>query len=187
METFLTKQLKINLFIPVLVVLVWITLMFASQVTVNAAPQHGFGTGQGRIDTVNVNDFHTPAWERFHFNYHFTPTTDHRFELGTPTSFHGFVPVDVHSVNIRRDANVSFTPPGYGIFSGNIPTDPSNKLIPQPVNPHFHQPNMIDSANLNPAFDTLQMGVNAQPIGNPMNFQQNVTTGEFLAPTSMSD
>ena len=160
-------------------------LLTLTSITAYAAPPHGFGTGQGRTDTVNEQDFHTSQWDRFNFNYQFTSGSDHRFELGRPTTFSGFVPVDVFTVNMRRDANVSLRPPGYGIFSAQLPTPPASHLFAQPVNPHFHQPFQLQSPNLNPAFDTLQHGVNAQPLGNPMNFQQNVSTGEFLPPTSI--
>ena len=179
------KRLKFNLIAPFLVIILFTALMFASQVTAQAAPQHGFGAGQGRTDTVNENDFHTAAWDRFSFNYQFISGSDHRFELGRPTTFNGFVPVDVFSVNMRRDANVSLRPPQYGVFSGFIPTEPSNLLFPQPVNPHFHSAFTLNDPNINPAFDTLQIGANAQPIGNPMNMHQNVSTGEFLPPTSV--
>jgi hypothetical protein len=167
----------------------WIALTFATQVTVHAAPQHGFGRDPGRIQPVLENDFHTAQWDRFQFNYQFTSGTDHRFELGRPTTFNGFVPVDISTVNVRRDSNVSLRPPLYGIFSGHLDTDPSNRFFPQPVNPNFHQPFVLESPNVDPRFDTLQMGANAQPIGNPMNMQQNVGSsagsGEFLPPTSI--
>ena len=162
-----------------------VVLMIATQTTVFAAPQHGFGTGQGRIDAIGINDFHTASWERFAFNYQFITGSDHRFELGRPTSFNGFVPIDVFSVNMRRDANVSLWPPIYGIFSGHVPTVPSNRLFPQPANPHFHQGFMLNNPNLLPWFDTMQQGVNFQPVGNPVNIHHNVTTGEFLTPTSI--
>ena len=187
----MTKQFnKINknkLIAPILAAMVFIALMFATQLTTHAAPQHGFGQGQGRTDTVNEQDYHTAAWERFMYNYQFTSGSDHRFELGRPTSFNGFVPVDVNMVNMRRDANVSLRPPRYGVFSGNIPTEPSNLFFQQPVNPHFHQAFQWQDPNLNPHFDSLRMGANAQPIGNPMNMHQNVTTGEFLPPTSIGN
>jgi len=64
---------------------------------------------------------------------------------------------------------------------------PSNNLFPQPVNPHFHQAFQMQDPNLDPRFDTLQHGVNAEPIGNPMNMQQNVSTGGFLPSTSIRD
>jgi hypothetical protein len=167
-----------------LVAIVWLVLACAMGVTVYGSPQYGFGTGQGRTDTVNTNDYHTAAWERFFHNYQFTSGSDHRFELGRPTQFNGFVPADIHTVNMRRDANVSLRPPGYGIFSGIIPTEPSNRLFPQPVNPHFHQAFQLQDSGLDPRFDTLKHGVNADPIGNPLNMH-NVGVGEFLPPTSV--
>ena len=161
-------------------------LMAVQSVTAHAAPQHGFGTGQGRIDTVNLNDHHTAAWDRFSHNYQFTSGPDHRFELGRPTTFSGFVPVDVFTVNIRRDANVSLRPPNYGTFNGNFHSDPTSRFFPQPVNPNFHQPFTIDSTTIDPRLDTLQQGVNHRPAGNPMDIH-NVGSGEFLPPTSIND
>ena len=179
------KRLSIKYFAPVFGAVIFVILMMAGSLTVQAAPQHGFGQNQGRISPVNENDFHTNQWDRFSFNYQFTSGSDHRHELGRPTTFNGFVPVDVHSVNMRRDANVSLQPPRYGTFSGHIPTQPANHLFPQPVNPHFHQPFMLESHSLNPRFDTTGHGVNAPPTGNPMNMNQNVSTGEFLPSTSI--
>jgi len=166
-------------------VTVFMMLTLAAPMVIQAAPQHGFGQGHGRTDTVNVNDYHTSSWKRFEYNYQFQSGSDHRFELGRPTTFSGTVPVNVQTVNFRRDANVSLRPPSYGVFSGHVPTEPSNLLFKQPVNPHFHRPIHRHSENLDPKHDTLQQGVNAQPVGNPMNMQQNVTTGEFLPSTSI--
>jgi len=163
---------------------IFFILLMATPTTLHAAPQHGFGRNQGRTDTVNEQDFHTSQWDRFNFNYQFTSGSDHRFEFGRPTTFNGFVPVDVYTVNIRRDAQVSLHPPGYGVFSGFIPTPPVNHLFPQPMNPHFHQPVQLQDPNLSPMFDTLRHGVNAVPVGNPFNMQ-NVNTDEFLPPTSI--
>ena len=159
-------------------------LLMAASTTAYAAPQHGFGRDLGRIDSINENDFHTSQWERFGFNYQFTSGSDHRFVLGSPTTFSGFVPVDVFTVNFRRDANVSLWPPSYGIFSAQLPTLTANRLFAQPVNPHFHQPFQQEDPNINPNFDTLGYGVNAAPVGNPFN-TNSVSTGEFLPPTSV--
>ena len=178
------RRLNVKYFAPVFGTIIFVILMMASPVYAHAAPQHGFGTGQGRTGTANENDFHTAAWDRFSFNYQFTSGSDHRFALGRPTGFNGFVPVDVFSVNMRRDANVSLRPPRYGIFSGHFPTEPASRFFPQPVNPNFHQPFMQPNSNLDPRFDTLQHGINAQPTGNPLN-SQNVGAGEFLPPTSI--
>jgi len=177
----------------VLAVAAFLTLLIATSVSVYAAPQHAFGTGQGRTDSVSENDYHTAAWERFWFNYHFVSGSDHRFELGRPTQFNGPVPVCPFSVNMRRDAQVSFQPPSYGIFSGNFPTPPVNHFFPQPVHPQFHQPHHWQNTALDPRFDTLQQGVNAQPFSNPMNVQTTGAPtntapnggGGFLPPTSI--
>ena len=181
------KRLNIKYFAPVFGAIIFVILTMAGAQNVQAAPEYGFGRDQGRIDTVNENDFHTSQWDRFSHNYQFSSGSDHRFELGRPTTFNGFVPVDVLTVNMRRDANVSLRPPSYGIFSGHVPTEPSNRLFPQPVNPHFHQAFVIESPNVDPRFDTLRQGTNAEPIGNPMNMHQNVGTGEFLPPTSIME
>ena len=171
----MTKKRNWKRIIPVIVVMAVFLILAAMQaVEAQAAPQHGFGQGQGRTDTINENDFHTAAWDRFSHNYQFTSGSDHRFDLGRPTQFNGFVPVDVFSVNMRRDANVSLHPPVYGIFSGHLPSHPVSNFFPQPVNPHFHQPIHISPTHWMPQFDTLQQGVNFQPQGNPMNIH---TTG----------
>ena len=152
----LKRSKTIKIFAVAFATAVFVTLMLSTRVTAYASPQ----------------------------NYQFTSGSDHRFELGRPTQFSGFVPVDVHTANFRRDANVSLRPPGYGIFSGIIPTEPSNRLFPQPTNPNFRAAE-LHSPNIDPRFDTLQHGVNTQPVGNPMNMQQNVSSGEFLPPTSI--
>ena len=161
---------------PVIAAAIIIVLLFMFQgTTAYAAPLHSPDT---------ENDYHTAAWDRFNFNYQFQSGSDHRFELGRPTGFSGIVPVDVRSVNMRRDANVALRPPQYGVFSGHIPSAPVSRLFPQPVNPNFNQVFVFDNQNLDPRFDTARHGVNAQPIGNPINIQ-NVGAGEFLPPTSI--
>ena len=172
--------------IPVIVAVVLLILAPVPTITVQAAPQFGFGQGQGRTDTINENDFHTAAWDRFSSNYQFTSGSDHRFELGRPTTFNGFVPVDVFTVNIRRDANVSLRPPSYGVFSGQFAAEPTSRFFSQPVNPHFHQALMPESPNMDMRFDTLGLGVNASVTSNHLNIH-NTNTGEFLPPTSIGN
>jgi len=193
----MNRQLNIKRLIPAIVAMAVFLLLLCMQTsTVQAAPQYGFGQGQGRTGTVNENDYHTAAWDRFSFNYEFSSGSDHRFDLGRPTQFNGFVPVDVFTVNVRRDANVSLRPPSYGTFSGFFPTDPTSRFFPQPVNPSFHQPFMIESTALDPRFDTLQQGVNFQPVGNPMDIHTtgapavtngSSSSGGFLPPTSIGN
>jgi len=180
------KKVKIGKkFIAALVMVgIWLALTAASQITACAAPQNSFGRNEGRIAPINVNDFHTDQWDRFHNNYQFNSGINYRFDLGSPTTFDGFVPADVFTINTRRDSHVSLRPPRYQIFSGNIPTEPANRLFQQPVNPHFHQPFQLHDPNFAPMFDTLEHGVNAAPVGNPLN-AQNVGAGEFLPSTSI--
>jgi len=170
----------------------FIALLFllVAQDAVQAAPQHGFGRDPGRIQPINVNDRHTNQWDRFHFNYHFTSGMDYRTDLGRPTTFNGFVPVNVYNVNFRRDANVSLRPPAHGVFSGNFATDPSNRFFQQPVNPRFHRPFELGDPNALANFDTMQMGINARPTNNRPNTDipttpSNGGTGGFLPPTSI--
>jgi len=161
-----------------------------SPMTVHAV-HPGFGYGHGRTAPVNVNDFHTPVWERFSHNYTFHSGANHRYELGRPTTFNGTVPQDVFSANMRRDANVAFSPPSYGIFSGVLPTMPTNPLFTQPANPHFANPWETSNPNTISHFDTLQQGANLQPQGNPMNMfdvdrqGSNVQGTGFLPSTSI--
>ena len=118
-------------------------------------------------------------------NFQFTSGPNHRYELGRPTTHNSHVPLDVFTANIRRDANVALWPPGYGVFSGMIPTPPSNTLFPQPPNPHFWTYRETHNTNIIPAFDSLQQGVNLQPQGNQMNmFNVGQGTG-FLPSTSI--
>ena len=137
----LSSLIRMKWFAPLMgggiAAIAFLIMMWVAQADVQAAPQHGFGWGDGRSAPIGENDFHTSAWDRFVFNYQFTSGSDHRFGLGRPSTFSGFVPADVFSVNMRRDAQVSLWPPSYGIFSGRIPTPPVNRLFPQPINPHF--------------------------------------------------
>ena len=63
-----TARLNRKLFAIIFGAVFCFILLMATSITTHAAPQHGFGTGQGRIDTVNEQDFHTSQWERFNYN-----------------------------------------------------------------------------------------------------------------------
>ena len=182
----MTKTNLIKKLIPVIIGAFLMVLLFPmTTLASNSRTPHGFGEGYGRTAPINVNDYHTSVWDRLSFNYQFTSGPNHRYDLGRPTTFAGNVPHDVFTVNMRRDANVALFPPAYGIFSGNIPTAPSNPLFPQPVNPHFHAPWETHNPNVIPHFDTLQHGANLQPQGNEFNMF-NVSQGEgFLPSTSI--
>ena len=160
-----------------------------------ARPYFGFGTTNGRTDTVNINDFHTNSWDRFSFNYQFHSGGSFRYDLGNPTTFHGHVQLDVYTANIRRDKNVAVMPPRYGVFSGIVATQPSNHLFPQPVNPSHWMVFPQDDPNVLTIFDTLQLGVNAPMQGNVMDMQSlwggglpsTSIGGDDLMPVSMGN
>ena len=141
------------------------------------APYYGFGTTNGRTDTVNINDYHTNSWDRFEFNYQFHSGGEYRYELGNPTTYNGQVQIDVYTANVRRDKNTAFVPPGYGVFSGIIETQPTNYLFPQSTNPAYWTAFPQDDPHLIPMYDTLQIGVNAQIQGNAMNMYNMGDTG----------
>jgi sortase A len=84
-----------------------------------------------RADTVNVNDYSTNDWDRFTFNYQFTSGPDYSSVLGKPT-YTDAVSTDTSNANIRRNKDVAFIPPNYGVFSGVFDTDPSNIYVAQP-------------------------------------------------------
>jgi hypothetical protein len=185
-KRFNPKTMKvIKIIAPIAVALgVFLLLLLTQTVTAHAAPQHGFGRGHGRTDTVNVNDFHTNSWDRFSHNYQFQTGGDFRFELGNPTTFNGFVQQDVFTANVRRDAQVTVVPPRYGVFSGHVQTQPSNHLFPRPQSPHFANTFPQVDPNRLPRYDTLQMGVNAPLLRNPMNMHHVGQQG-VLPHTSM--
>ena len=85
------------------------------------------GAGQGRIDSRNVNDYSTSNWDRMIFNYEFQSGPETRATFGVPTqaSSPGSNPLND---NVRRNKDVAFLPPSYGVFSGEIPTDRSSLL-----------------------------------------------------------
>ena len=178
------RQLNIKLLALILGAVFMFILLFAFNTkTAYAAPPHSFGLGLGRYGRVVENDYHTAEWERFFFNYHFVSGMNYRYDLGRPTSWDGFVPIDVLTVNFRSDAMVSLRPPAYGIFSGNFQTLPANMFFQQPANPNFHQPSNWGSQTINPVFDTINTGVNA-PAGNQNS--HSAPNDGFLPPTSIS-
>ena len=149
-----------------------ITILLTVQFTaIAASPQGGFSPADMQ-NPVNASDIHAPVWERFNYSYHFTSGMNYRYDLGRPTTFDGFVPQNVYTANIRRDAMVSLRPPAYGVFSGFIPTEPVSHFFPQPVNPNHWRPTVsseLENPNVIPRYDTLRLGVNAPSNSNPIN------------------
>jgi len=143
-----------------------------------------------------------PPQQRFNWHYEFESGMEYRFDLGRPTVFHGNVPQDVMTANVRRDANTSMRPPTPRTGNTIAPTDPSNWAFTQ-FQPHqnqlhqngFWNPVEHQNANAMPRFDLQQQGINASPQGNPIGIQTNVQTngasqggsGGFLPPTSIGN
>jgi len=138
-----------------------------------------------------------PEQQRFNWFYEFESGMDYRFDLGRPTTWNGVVPQDVFTANVRRDANVSFQPPGPRTGNTITPTDPSNWAFTRQHN-QLHQngfwnPVELHNPNALPHFDLMQHGVNSHPQGNPIGIQTNVQTsgasqggsGGFLPPTTI--
>ncbi len=160
-------------------------LLALSPVSVSAdageAPYYGFGTTNGRTDTVNENDYSTQSWDRFEFEYQYNSGSNYRYELGKPTTYTGEVMLDVYSANVRRDKNAAYAPPVYGIFSGNLSTYPTNYYFTQPDNSAYWTAYPQDDPNAIPVYDTLMMGANAQTQGNQMNMYNVGQTGVLPA------
>ena len=175
------KQLNVKLLAPVFGAIFMLILLFAiTPETTQAAPPHGFGQGQGRTGPVLESDYHTAAWERFMFNYHFVSGMDYRFDLGWATFWDGFVPVDVYTVNFRSDAQVSLRPPAYGIFSGNFQTPPSNIFFPTHINPAFYVPFVLGRPSTNPILNPL-----SRDTATSTQNAHSAPNNGFLPPTSV--
>jgi len=181
----LRKQLKRKHKLIVLGAIV--ALMLILRISAYAVSPHGGFSPADMQSPVNTSGVHAPVWERFEFSYYFTSGMDYRYDLGRPTTFDGFVPANVYTANIRRDAMVSLRPPAYGVFSGVIQTEQVSFFFPQPVNPNHWRPTVsteLENPNVIPRFDTLQMGVNAPNIGNPINMH-NVEQNAVQQSTSL--
>lgn len=83
----------IKLLAPIIAAIAVVVVMLMNCTTAQAAPQHGFGTGDGRTAPITINDFHTAAWDRFIFNYRFESGSNHRFELATQRRFTASYPL----------------------------------------------------------------------------------------------
>ena len=60
------------------------------------------------------------------YNYSFESGVDYSDVLGSPTSTDNPVSPDPLDENTRRNKDAAYLPPPYGVFSGDIPTDPSS-------------------------------------------------------------
>jgi len=163
-------------------------LILFSPITAHAAPQANPPLPRSQP---------APEQQRFNWSYEFESGMNYRFDLGRPTTFHGVVPQNPMTANVRRDANVSLRPPGPRTGNTITPTDPTNWAFANQRNQvqanGFWSPVEHQNPNAMPGFDLQQHGVNTQPQGNPMGIQTNVQTsgasqggsGGFLPPTSI--
>jgi len=108
-----------------LVLMLIVTCIVSSNSGIVTVHANSHGAGQGRTDTVNESDYHTSNWHRFSYNYEFTsgPDASTTFGVPTQTTQQGSNPLQD---NVRRNKDVAFLPPSYGVFSGDIPTNPSS-------------------------------------------------------------
>jgi sortase A len=60
------------------------------------------------------------------YNYIFESGADYSNALGNPTSTDEIVAQNPEKENIRRNKDAAYLPPPFGVFSGDIPTDPSS-------------------------------------------------------------
>lgn len=136
---------------------------------------YGLGSGQGRYQSINENDFHTNVGDRFGpFNYQFTSGPDFNQVFGRHTYTSTFER-DTSAINIRRDRHAAGKPLPYGIFSSITPTPM--------VNPSFFQ--NIQSTNQKQPFVTHNPNIiNQQQSAHP--WQTGTSQGGGLPPTSIN-
>lgn len=60
------------------------------------------------------------------YEYSFESGADTKSTFGSSTSNDDPVPVNPETTNIRRNKDAAYFPPSYGVFSGDIPTDPTS-------------------------------------------------------------
>ena len=142
---------------------------------------YGLNRNEGHFGAITANDFHTPMWQRFMPpNYNFSSGPNYRYTLGQPTYAHHFTR-DTTFANVRRDAQSSFNPPSVGVFSGVVPTERNNTLIP--IVPQT-QPIFVPSAHAMTPWDSTGQGANAHfQHGTSMTIDQN--QGGMLPSTSI--
>ena len=70
------------------------------------------------------------AMPAFAYQYGFESGAGTLSGFGKPTSNDDPVSIDPMSQNTRRNKDAAYFPPGYGVFSGDIPTGPSSLFHP---------------------------------------------------------
>jgi len=118
--------------------------------------------------TANPNDHQTDVWDRFYYNYDFSPNIDYRYMFGQSTYINpNHLPSNPTTQNIRRDRHIADTPLPYGIFSAIIDTYHANILFATWVDEQGVLPFVLNNPNSIADFDTLFLGINNQDWLNP--------------------
>lgn len=102
-----------------------LSLIMAFSCGSNVLAANGQGAVPSRTDTMNINDYSTDNWVRFEYNYEFDSGPDSKETFGVPTQT-DTAANNPELDNIRRNKDAAHMPPGYGVFSGEIPTDASS-------------------------------------------------------------
>jgi len=92
----------------------------------------------------------------FAANYQFNSGPDYGNTFGQPTET-DTAPRDTSTENVRSNKDVAFMPLSYGVFSGEIDTEPSNPYVAQDK---IQYADINANTASNPQYDTLANGVN---------------------------
>ena len=97
------------------------------------------------------------------YNYEFSSGADYGEVLGSPTSTDNIVTQDPMTQNIRRNKDAAYYPPSYGVFSGDIPTDPTS-LYHDNSMPYSGYTGSTGSYGSGYAGDTSGLGGSVSPV-----------------------
>ena len=110
----------------------------------------------------------------FAYNYTFSSGSDPKTTFDKSTQSDEIITQNPLTENIRRNKDVSYNPPQYGIFGGDIPTDPSSLYHTQ------DKSNAVATSNQTVTYSNYSSGniADLPPIG-------NISSGEILPSTSV--
>ena len=128
--------------------------------------------------SVMLISMSVPAFASYSYNYNFSSGADYGDALGRPTSTDALVQTDPMTENVRRNKDAAYNPPAYGVFSGNIPTDPSSP---------YHDNSPPYSGSTGNSSMSVSYSDNAPPaIGGSVSPMTGSDYGGMLPPTSVS-
>ena len=126
---------------------------------------------------VMLTSMSVPA---FAYNYNFSSGADYGDALGRPTSTDALVQTDPMTENTRRNKDAAYNPPPYGVFSGDIPTDPSSPY-------HDNSPPYSGStgnSSMSVSYSDNTPAVNGGSVS-PMTGASGADYGGMLPPTTI--